>query len=76
MFCRCIQLKCSVPGFQMMVCTTDEEVNVEDTDSPKKKDKDKRYLWNHGSKCCAKAGNSLKMKCNGYLFILEQICYL
>ncbi|XP_076467895.1 transcription initiation factor TFIID subunit 7-like [Babylonia areolata] len=33
---------------QMMVCTTDEEINVEDTDSPKKKDKDKRYLWNHG----------------------------
>ena len=34
----------------MLVCTTDEEINVEDTESPKKKDKDKRYLWNHGSK--------------------------
>ncbi|KAL8607290.1 hypothetical protein ACOMHN_047621 [Nucella lapillus] len=33
---------------QMVVCTTDEEINVEDMESPKKKDKDKRHLWNHG----------------------------
>lgn len=33
---------------QMLVCTTDEEINVEETESPKKKDKDKRYLWNKG----------------------------
>lgn len=33
----------------MLVCSTEDEVNVEDTDSPKKKDKDKKFLWNHGS---------------------------
>nr|KAG5686542.1 hypothetical protein BaRGS_001543 [Batillaria attramentaria] len=33
---------------QMLVCSTDEDVNVEETESPKKKDKDRRYLCNQG----------------------------
>nr|KAG5685845.1 hypothetical protein BaRGS_014305 [Batillaria attramentaria] len=32
----------------MLVCSTDEDVNVEETESPKKKDKDRRYLCNQG----------------------------
>lgn len=35
----------------MMVCTTEEETQeLEEKESPKKKDsKDKKYVWNHGS---------------------------
>ncbi|XP_046339954.1 transcription initiation factor TFIID subunit 7-like [Haliotis rufescens] len=32
---------------QMMICTYDEETPQEE-ESPKKKDKDKKYAWNHG----------------------------
>jgi len=33
---------------QMLICTNDDDEVPVDVDSPKKKEKDKRYLWNHG----------------------------
>jgi len=33
---------------QMLICANDDEEVPVEVDSPKKKEKDKRYLWNHG----------------------------
>jgi transcription initiation factor TFIID subunit 7 len=33
---------------QMLICTNDDEEIPIEVDSPKKKEKDKRYIWNHG----------------------------
>jgi len=33
---------------QMLVCKTEEEWSQDENESPKKKDKDRKYAWNHG----------------------------
>ena len=33
----------------MLVCSTDDDFGVDENDSPKKKDKDKKFSWIHGS---------------------------
>lgn len=33
---------------QMLVCRTEEEWSQDENESPKKKDKEKKYIWNHG----------------------------
>ena len=35
---------------QMLVCKTEEEWNKDDTEPPRKKDKDKKFVLNHGCK--------------------------
>ena len=35
---------------QMLITTTEEDLAQDENESPKKKDKDKKYHWNHGSK--------------------------
>uniref|UniRef100_A0A0B6ZTB6 TAFII55 protein conserved region domain-containing protein n=1 Tax=Arion vulgaris TaxID=1028688 RepID=A0A0B6ZTB6_9EUPU len=37
---------------QMLYCKTEEDWSRDENDSPRKKDKDKKYAWNHGSKTC------------------------
>lgn len=34
----------------MLICKSDDETSQDENESPKKKEKDKKYLWNHGSK--------------------------
>ena len=34
----------------MLITTTEEDLAQDENESPKKKDKDKKYHWNHGSK--------------------------
>ena len=34
----------------MLVTTTEEDLAQDENESPKKKDKDKKFHWNHGSK--------------------------
>ncbi|KAK3600016.1 hypothetical protein CHS0354_012684 [Potamilus streckersoni] len=33
---------------QMLVTTTEEDISQDENESPKKKDKDKKFMWNHG----------------------------
>ncbi|XP_059140371.1 transcription initiation factor TFIID subunit 7-like [Physella acuta] len=33
---------------QMLLCKTEEDWTQDETESPRKKDKDKKYAWNHG----------------------------
>ncbi|XP_062611714.1 transcription initiation factor TFIID subunit 7-like isoform X2 [Saccostrea cucullata] len=33
---------------QMLICKSDEEMSQDENESPKKKEKDKKHLWNHG----------------------------
>ncbi|XP_056010473.1 transcription initiation factor TFIID subunit 7-like isoform X2 [Ostrea edulis] len=33
---------------QMLICKSDDDTSQDENESPKKKEKDKKYLWNHG----------------------------
>lgn len=34
----------------MLICKSDDDTSQDENESPKKKEKDKKYLWTHGSK--------------------------